>query len=210
MALGYAEGVARALTALCTNSTPRAVWSAFPARDDLQQHRASLQLLQRAHLPQGAPTSPAIANLCTFRLDCRLNGLARRAGAIYTRYADDLLFSGDDEFKRRADGFHSYVASIAMEEGFHVNFRKTRIMTQSSRQQAAGLVLNKKQNIGRDEFDRLKAILHQSALHGPVSQNRSVHPEFRSHLLGRINYIRQWNPQRASKLLALFARIKWA
>ncbi|MGF6725986.1 hypothetical protein P3T43_005371 [Paraburkholderia sp. GAS41] len=46
------------------------------------------QRYRTRHLPQGAPTSPALANLCAFRLDLRLAGLARALGATYTRYAD--------------------------------------------------------------------------------------------------------------------------
>ncbi len=209
MSIGYAEDVARTVTALCSNSAPADAWTSFPAGDDRQQRRQARLLLQRAHFPQGAPTSPAIANICSFRLDCRLDGLARRAGAVYTRYADDLLFSGGEDFKRRISLFHIHVATIALDEGFKVNFHKTRIMTQSRSQRAAGLVLNTKQNTGRDEFDRLKAILHNCVLNGPVSENRSNHPDFRAHLLGRINYVRQWNEPRARKLISLFERIHW-
>jgi hypothetical protein len=52
------------------------------------------------HFAQGAPTSPALANLLACRLDVRLHGLARAAGARYTRYAADLTFSGDSGFGR--------------------------------------------------------------------------------------------------------------
>ena len=83
------------------------------------------------HLPQGAPTSPALANICAYRMDCRLGGLARVLGADYTRYADDLVFSGGEEFAACAAGFSPYVAAIAAEEGFSVNHHKTRVMSQA-------------------------------------------------------------------------------
>ena len=101
------------------------------------------------------------------------------------------------------------VAAIAMEEGFEVNHHKTRILSQSVRQRATGLVLNQHQNICRKDYDQLKAILHNAVRHGPDSQNRVKHPDFRSHLLGRINYVAQFNPQRAAKLRADFSAIQW-
>jgi RNA-directed DNA polymerase len=57
------------------------------------------------HLAQGAPTSPAIANLSAWHLDMRLARLARRFGANYTRYADDMAFSGDGGLVRKLEPF---------------------------------------------------------------------------------------------------------
>ena len=47
------------------------------------------------HLPQGAPTSPVLSNIIAHHLDNRLLGVARKMGYKYTRYADDLAFSGE-------------------------------------------------------------------------------------------------------------------
>lgn len=209
MLTGYAEEVANVIAALCTNTTPAFVWKSFPHPDDRQQRRSTEQLFRRPHFPQGAPTSPAIANLCAYRLDCRLAGLARWANADYTRYADDLVFSGDDNFRRMMNRFRLFVSVIAMEEGFTVNHRKTSVMTKSNRQMVTGLVLNQKLNVPREEFDQLKAILHQCVLKGHESQNHESHQDFRSHLLGRIQYVGQNNESRALKLTRLFDQIVW-
>ena len=108
----------------------------------------------RHHLPQGAPTSPAVANICAYRVDCRLAGLAESAGARYTRYADDLAFSGGEDFEHEfAERFHIHVAAILIEEGLAVNHRKTRIMRASVRQSLAGLVVNDQLSIRRVDFD---------------------------------------------------------
>jgi hypothetical protein len=161
------------------------------------------------HLPQGAPTSPALANLCTWRLDARLSALAAAAGAVYTRYADDLAFSGDETFARSAARFAVQVIRSAAQEGFAVNAGKTRFMRQGARQQLCGVVVNARTNVRREEYDRLKAILHNCALHGPAAQNREGATDFRAHLLGRIGWVAQVHPQRGEKLRASFARIRW-
>jgi hypothetical protein len=163
----------------------------------------------RPHLPQGAPTSPALANLCTYRLDCRLAGLAAAVGARYTRYADDLAFSGDEQFESRVDRFSIQVAAILLEEGFGVHHRKTRIMRQGVRQRLAGLVANRLPNIPRRDFDLLKATLTNCARHGPETQNRDGHPDFRSHLEGRISFVEMINPTKGKRLGKIFAQINW-
>jgi RNA-directed DNA polymerase len=157
----------------------------------------------------GAPTSPAIANLCCWRLDQRLAGLARAAGATYTRYADDLAFSGNEAFAGHAIRFAIHVAAIALEEGFPVHHRKTRLMRPGVRQHLAGIVINRHSNIPRRDFDELKAILTNCVRTGPGAQNRNRHPDFRAHLAGRIGFVESIHPQRGQRLRALFQRIPW-
>ena len=205
---GFPVAVARLLTGLCTNRVPDEVLQGWPN----ERGTVSWQARQRfrfAHLPQGAPTSPALANLCAYRLDCRLSGLAAATGASYTRYADDLIFSGDDELERCKRRFHVAVCRIALEEGFEVHTRKSRFMRQAVRQQVAGIVLNVRPNVPRAEYDRFRAILSNCVRSGPHDQNRSGHADFRGYLLGRIAYIGMLNPARGQKLRALFERIRW-
>ena len=197
--LGYPESVADLLGGICTNAAPRSAVSAPEARD----------WYCRPHLPQGAPTSPALANLCAYRLDCRLAGLASSAGAEYTRYADDLAFSGGEEFARCVERFSTHVAVVLMEEGFPVQHRKTRVMRQSVRQHLAGLVTNQRINVRRTDFDRLKATLTNCVRLGPESQNRDAHPSFRAHLEGRVGFVESVNPAKGKRLRSIFAQIRW-
>ena len=60
-----------------------------------------------------------------------------------------------------------------------------------------------------DEPDVLKAILHNCSIHGPVSQNRTEHPEFQAHLAGRIAQMNYVNPGRGEKLMRLYEQIDW-
>jgi hypothetical protein len=200
-ALGYPVPVARALTGLCTN--------VVPGDERLTADWARKEGYRYPHLPQGAPTSPALANLCAYRLDRRLAGLAKSMGANYTRYADDLAFSGDERLERCARRFQIAVCRIALEEGFTLQTRKSRFMRRGVRQQLAGVVVNVHPNVRREEHDRLKAILCNCVRHGPTSQNRDGHPDFRSHLAGRIAYVAMLNPPRGARLRAWFDRIRW-
>ncbi|WP_068209235.1 reverse transcriptase family protein, partial [Rathayibacter tanaceti] len=90
---GLPEGVAHALTGLCTHEVPVAVLRRMPSGGTPEERAALRRSLSLAHLPQGAPTSPALANVALRRLVARLAGYAEAAGARYTRYADDLAFS---------------------------------------------------------------------------------------------------------------------
>ena len=214
---GYPERVANLLGGLCTNATPRGVWRDASSGacsgvgsgvGPLMVHEAR-QRYAWPHLPQGAPSSPALANLCAYRVDCRLSGLARAAGAVYTRYADDLAFSGDDQFDRGVERFAAHAAAVLLEEGFEVHHRKTRIMRRGVRQHLAGVVTNERVNVVRADFDRLKATLTNCVKHGPASQNREGHPEFWLHLAGRVAFVEMINPQKGARLRRIFEKIEW-
>jgi len=209
MTAGYPEAVAQLLAGLCINNTPAAVIRSTAAITSITERQRLKALYQSPHLPQGAPTSPALANLAAFRLDCRLAGLALAAGAHYTRYADDLVFSGDASFAKMIDRFHIQACAIALEERFEVQTRKTRVMRQSRAQRAAGLVLNTRLNVPRPDYDQLKAIIHNCIQHGPASQNRDGVADFPAHLAGRIAYVEQVNPLRGRRLREAFGRITW-
>lgn len=207
---GYPEQVADLLGGLCTTKTPHDIWRGEDILDIPPESLSAIRdLYAHTHLPQGAPTSPALANICAYRVDCRLYGLAETANARYTRYADDLAFSGDARFAARIKGFAARVAAILLEEGFNVHYRKTRVMRQGVRQYLAGLVTNQRLNVVRADFDRLKAILNNCAEHGPASQNRESHPAFQAHLLGRVGFVEMINPAKGKRLRDILNRIEW-
>jgi retron-type reverse transcriptase len=206
---GYPEPIADLLGGLCTNAAPGDLWAQLTSDISGDVRREMRSLYGRPHLPQGAPTSPTLANLCAYRMDCRLTGLAHAVNADYTRYADDLAFSGDRAFERCVERFATHAAAIVIEEGFAVHHRKTRLMRQGVRQHLAGLVTNRRINVARTDFDRLKAILHNCIRHGPESQNRDHHAAFRSHLEGRVGFVEAINPIKGKRLREIFERIEW-
>lgn len=210
-ALGYPDEVAWMLTCLTTNVAPVSPRALKP--DDapnIAAIRRTEMLARTRHLPQGAPTSPALANLAAFVLDVRLSAAADRVEARYSRYADDLVFSGNERFARGAEGFAELVAEIARDEGFAVNRAKTRFMRTGARKIVTGVVVNERPTIARREIERLEAILFNCARSGPDSQNRDRHPDFRAHLRGRVAHVAAVDRSRASWLEELFDRIVWS
>ncbi|MCP3135878.1 reverse transcriptase family protein [Pyxidicoccus xibeiensis] len=144
-------------------------------------------------LPQGAPTSPAIANLVCRRMDARLTALAKKAGAKYTRYADDLSFSFQQP-PERLGRFLWWVNAILQQEGFSENGAKRRVMRQGGRQRVTGLTVNQQVSIPREDRRRFKAILANCRQHGVESQARG-RPDFPAWLEGYAAYVRMVHPE---------------
>src|SRR5688572_76401 len=115
IAYGYSFPVATTLAVMMTEAERQPV--------EVEGQVFHVPVGQR-HCVQGAPTSPGICNALLLRLDRRLSGLARKHGLSYTRYADDLSFSGEMD-RRTAHKFRSIVCGIVQEEGFVVNAEKT-------------------------------------------------------------------------------------
>lgn len=144
----------------------------------------------RGSLPQGAPTSPMVSNLICWRLDSRLSGLVAKHGGHYTRYADDLTFSGDAALL----SVLPLVRRIIREEGFAWAPEKFRIQRRGSRQMVTGLVVNDVVSVPRRVRRYLRAMVHRQALSGGGDEG------MRRFLLGHINFMRPAHPDLASRL----------
>jgi RNA-directed DNA polymerase len=175
--LGYSDGVAATLAGLTT-------------------HRPKLpggEVVWPGALPQGAPTSPALANLACRRLDRRLAHLAARCGAVYTRYADDLTFSFAAPPTVRIGRFLWWVDAICEQEGFLERPDKRRVLRAGHQQRVTGLVVNAGVNVPRTERKRFRAILHNCAAHGVASQARG-REDFAAYLAGYAAYVHMVDP----------------
>jgi len=198
--LDYSASVCAHLTALCTHRVH------LPLAQLRQFNSEQRDRLQQRHLPQGAPSSPALANAVLHQLDVRLSGLASHYGLSYSRYADDIALSGNRERDWRF--LEPLIGAICLEEGLTLNYKKTRIKRPHQKQRITGIVVNSKANVDRKYFDNLKAILTNCSRHGIDSQNRFEHPNFRSHLLGRIQYVKSLNQKKGLKLENIYSNIK--
>ena len=181
VALGYGYQVASVLAVLMTEA-PRQPVTAGAIR-----HFAPVG--PRA-CPQGAPTSPGVSNALLVKMDHRLAGLARKHGFVYTRYADDLTFSGEDLEKVHA--LRHLASRVVREEGFTVNRDKTLVMRRGSRQQVTGVTVNEVLGLSRQERRRLRAALHQA------SQWESG--SLPSPLRGMLAYVAMLNREQARRL----------
>ena len=128
------------------------------------------------------------------------------AGLTYTRYADDLTFSGTAV---QAPRLVRVVTTIAAEEGFALNGDKTRVQHRNGRQAVTGVVTNRRLGVPREDHDRLRAVLNDAVRNGPTAANRTGHPQFRDHLNGRVGWVESVNPVRGARLRAQFREIAW-
>jgi retron-type reverse transcriptase len=190
---GYSGSVASVLALLCTECPRATVTYAGTKYEAATGPRG---------LPQGAPTSPGLSNQVARKLDKRLLGVAAKLGLTYTRYADDLTFSGGAELATKIGWLLAKVRNIAREEGFAVNEKKTRVMRRSSAQTVTGVVVNDKPSVSRDELRRLRAILHRAKSEGLDAQNREGRPNFRDWLRGKIAFVSMVRPDAGAKLKA--------
>jgi RNA-directed DNA polymerase len=157
-------------------------------------------------LPQGAPTSPALANLACRRLDRRLDRLAAKYGAVYTRYADDLTFSFAAAPAVRLGRFLWWVDGICQQEGFTERADKRRVLRAKHQQRVTGLVVNTRANVPRADRRRFRAILHNCAKHGLASQARE-REDFEAYLAGYAAYVHMVDPVLGKRYLAEVARL---
>ncbi|NOZ21772.1 MAG: RNA-directed DNA polymerase [Planctomycetes bacterium] len=149
-------------------------------------------------LPQGAPTSPAIANAVCRRLDRRLMGAAQKQGISYTRYADDMTFSGPAEEVKRLVPF---VRKVVGEEGFTVADKKVRLMRRGRRQIVTGVVVNDKLSVPRYYRRWLRATIHHLRTRGATPDGLTA-AQLRSSLLSHAHYIKMVNADQGNRLLA--------
>lgn len=190
---GFTEEVAIAVAGLCTVRVDAPGDDGQPARPIYV-------------LPQGAPTSPLLTNAVCDRLDRRLSGLARRCGANYTRYADDITFSSPHNLYAEGSTFRTELARILAVEGFEMNEAKTRVQRSGQRQEVTGLVVNRRVNVCRHYVRSLRAVLYVWRRYGydaalaaflrhdrvvPERRGRRRLPDLTRVVEGRLLFVRQ-------------------
>ena len=191
------------------------VYGIFKSKPFNFGHPAATVLAQlcthNGKLPQGACTSPILANLASTSLDKQLTQLAGRKKISYSRYADDITFSFNQEkvmdiIERSEDGSYiigETIDNIISKNGFKINHEKFRVQTKNTRQSVTGLVVNEKVNIDRKfiritrsmihrwKEDKVKYALLFTTEKGYQTENNTQAIEiFRNHIYGRLSFIK--------------------
>lgn len=193
--LGYNEGVASLFALLCTEA-PRVA-----LRVDGHVHHVALS---ERFLPQGACTSPTLTNVLCRHLDARLTGAAQKLGFTYSRYADDLVFSSDDE-QANIVGLQNLAKLIIEQEKLQINSEKTAIMRPHRRQSVTGLVVNAAQNapearVSRRDLRRFRAFLHRYETLGREALSDEIGQDALSYARGYLSFIHMTNAAQAAKI----------
>ncbi len=139
----------------------------------------------KKRLPQGAPSSPQLANIVLRRLDMRISQYCSKRQWHYTRYCDDISISGEGGISPHE---LKLLEEIVNSEGFKVNHRKTRIKRRNSRQEVTGLVVNDTPHLARQRRKNLRAMFHQAFLYPEKFETRL------NELAGHLAYFRSIHP----------------
>jgi hypothetical protein len=191
--LGYNPGVATVLALLCTDA-PR-------VRVTIKK-RSQIVAIGPRSLPQGACTSPALANLIASRLDARLAGLIKTLTGqwSYTRYADDLTFSTTDS-EPAIGKLITTVTNIAKDENFEIKIGKTRIMRSPHRQSVTGLIVGDEVRIPKATIKKMRSLFHNIETKGRDIVSADLGKDAISVARGYWAYLYMVSPAQANKYL---------
>ena len=180
--IGYSYRISHYLTKLCTN--------------------------YNFVLPQGAPTSPGISNIVLLKLDKRLLSLAKKYGFLYSRYADDLTFSGDENILK----YIKVIKKIIFDEGYNINANKFRVQFNNSRQVVTGLVVNKKLTIPqkiRNELDLALYYINKFGLQNHLDKINCQKAFYKEHLYGLAYYSKMVDSNIGNSYLDKLGLLNW-
>ena len=187
----------------------------FPEKIYAEPLRILLTMLcyHKDALPQGAPSSPAITNIILYEFDEQIGGWCRNQGIAYTRYCDDMTFSGDFD----PSDLIQFVRLELKKMGFLLNEQKTKIQRSGQQQTVTGIVVNEKLSIPADYRRKLRQELYYCRKFGIREHLQKIGldiPEdaYRMQLLGKINYVLQLHPDDRDMIAAknqIIAKSRW-
>lgn len=145
----------------------------------------------RMRLPQGAPTSPALSNIITYEMDVKLTALAEKHGLTYTRYADDLTFSGNIE---SPNTILNNIRKIVKQEGFALKIKKTRFLRRNRRKIVTGISISsgEKLTIPKAKKRELRKNIHFILTRGLAAHQKHIQSTDPAYLKRTLGYLNFW------------------
>jgi RNA-directed DNA polymerase len=186
--LGYSQKISTIISLICTEAATDEV--AIDGKNYFVQKGNRV-------LPQGAPSSPAITNILCYKLDKRLQGLATKLNCNYTRYADDVSFSGGKDVD--AQQLVWRIKKIMQDEGFTVHPDKIRIMRKGTQQEVTGVVVNKELSVSRKKLRAFRALLHNIKTKDSNGMKWGTGSLINS-IIGYANFVKMVHPEKGNKL----------
>ncbi len=207
---GYVKNLAWDLAKICTAEHRASYWKSFKKEDfDLLQ---SFIARNPAILPQGAPTSPLLANLVASEIDIRIGKLQLKKKFNYSRYADDLCFSSQEE----KDLPSVYLLTKIIEAtGFHVNKDKINYCKHGMKQYVTGLSITNGISINKEKRREIFSHLHFARKYGleshllKLKEKGTYRTNFQNWLLGHISFQYSINKEIGKKMFELYSKINW-
>lgn len=150
----------------------------------------------REMLPQGAPTSSAISNLVMFSFDESMGSWCEERGISYTRYCDDMTFSGDMDPGMVIRKVSAYLEKM----GFSQNRKKTGVYTRGTRQEVTGLTVNEKVQVSGAYRKKIRQEWYYCKKYGVKNHLertgiREEPQDYLGKLMGKVQYILQIDPK---------------
>ncbi|MDP1631315.1 MAG: reverse transcriptase family protein [Caulobacter sp.] len=211
--LGFPKLLAFEFARLCTISIDRGPGrNPTPRAGPIKYYTSDYE----GFLPQGAPTSPMLANLAMLRTDLALARCAEERGFRYSRYADDLAFSSDNE--RSIAEMHKLqreVCRLLNKAGFKPNLRKTNIRGPGTRRIVLGLLVDgPKPRLSREYKDNIRLHLNYLATpaFGPAKHalaRKTGVSSLYHHVRGLIGWAQQVEPDYGRRALEVFKAVDW-
>lgn len=177
--LGYAEDVSDYLAHLCT-------YHSFAKKDNYIQNNRCL--------PQGAPTSPYLSNLILKEFDDNVASFCKKNNIKYTRYADDMTFSGESIPK---SSLISFVKDKLSHIGLFLNEDKTNFMKQNEPQIVSGVIINRKIQLPKNVRNDIRKVMYfikKYGIENHMEKTNEKRSYYINHLLGKIQYGLSLNP----------------
>jgi RNA-directed DNA polymerase len=191
MKMGYAEQFATLFALLCTQTEVEKL--------NVDGQIFYAQKGERV-LPQGSPASPAITTLIAYKMDLRLQGLAKKYDFTYTRYADDLTFSADHADEKKIGALLAYTKQVVENEDFILHPDKTKIMRKGSQKKVTGIVVNEKASVDRSTLRKFRALLHQAGQTGWENKQWGNSQNVVNSVLGFANFVAMVDAQKGKGL----------